>query len=73
MSYQKTWWRVAAQEKDFWRGYNQAKKSKSNYERGLADGKRRMIRGILWCVQIAIVVTAMFVILRGGDTLVTLQ
>lgn len=55
----------ARQDAAFWRGYNRAKKSQSNFERGIAEGKKAIRRRILLCFEILILVVAVIVILSG--------
>jgi hypothetical protein len=66
-------WNGYDETRDFWRGFHRANKAQSNYTRSLAEGRKSVFRDILRCVQIVIVVTASFVILRGCDVLVTLR
>jgi hypothetical protein len=51
----------------------QKKEVDKSYWRGFYNGKRAQVASILRYVQMAIVVAATFVILRGCDMLVTLQ
>lgn len=65
-------WQGKGATRDFWRGFNAAKKKRTNYDRGFRDGKLWVLRGVLRGVQIAILGTAIVVILRGCEILVTL-
>lgn len=56
---------------NFWRGYNRGQKQRGDFGRGVSYGKRLVFRSILRCVEIAIVVTAIFVILHGVDSVDT--
>lgn len=55
-----------------WRGYYRSEHQQRDFYRGFYYGKRAVFRGILRCVEIAIMVAALAVILQGVDRVDTL-